>query len=116
MSDSSLRIPVALTTLALSLPVASAVPNLSRSRAVLHPVRVTTTSSEPISASCSSLTLARSCVAARAVGGYVATGHGEHGVLTALSGGLALAQLILDGKPLPSHSVDVTPFSTLRFG
>ena len=36
----------------------------------------------------------------------------EHGVLTALSGGRALAQLILGEKPC----VGLRPFSALRFG
>ena len=51
-------------------------------------------------------------LAAPAGGAYVATGHGEHGVLTALSGGRALAQLILGEKPC----IDLRPFSALRFG
>ena len=51
----------------------------------------------------------------RCAGAYVACGHGDHGLLTALAGGRGLAQLLLDGgKPLPSHSVDLTPFNTLR--
>ena len=50
----------------------------------------------------------------RCLGAYLATGHGRHGVLTALSGGRALAELILLGGPGKS-GIDLNPFTPLRF-
>lgn len=54
--------------------------------------------------------------AACAASAYVATGHGEHGVLMALSGGKALAQLILEDEGQPTSFLDLTPFDAQRFG
>ena len=50
----------------------------------------------------------------RCLGAYLATGHGRHGVLTAPSGGRALAELILLGGPGKS-GIDLNPFTPLRF-
>ena len=44
-------------------------------------------------------------------GAYVATGHGPWGMLNAPATGLALAELIVDGRP---KSVDLAPFDPAR--
>ena len=41
------------------------------------------------------------------LGAYVATGHGPWGMLNAPATGLALAELIVDGR---ARSVDLSPF------
>ncbi|HEX2500887.1 MAG TPA: FAD-dependent oxidoreductase [Methylomirabilota bacterium] len=46
-----------------------------------------------------------------AAGAYVATGHGPWGMLNAPGTGLALAELILDGR---AHSLDLGPFDPAR--
>eukprot|EP00933_Yihiella_yeosuensis_P062634 TRINITY_DN65612_c0_g1_i1.p1 TRINITY_DN65612_c0_g1~~TRINITY_DN65612_c0_g1_i1.p1 ORF type:complete len:450 (+),score=103.86 TRINITY_DN65612_c0_g1_i1:83-1432(+) len=43
---------------------------------------------------------------------YVATGHGCWGILNSLASGLAMSELILDGK---SDSIDMRPFDPARF-
>eukprot|EP00164_Ancoracysta_twista_P019369 GFYU01034049.1.p1 GENE.GFYU01034049.1~~GFYU01034049.1.p1 ORF type:complete len:326 (-),score=86.53 GFYU01034049.1:628-1605(-) len=45
-------------------------------------------------------------------GCYVATGHGVWGILNSLATGLAMSELIVDGK---STSVDLAPFDPKRF-
>jgi glycine/D-amino acid oxidase-like deaminating enzyme len=45
------------------------------------------------------------------VGAYVATGHGPWGMLNAPATGLALAELIVDGRAL---CVDLAPFDPAR--
>ena len=44
-------------------------------------------------------------------GAYVATGHGPWGMLNAPATGLALAELIVDGR---ARSVDLSPFDPAR--
>jgi glycine/D-amino acid oxidase-like deaminating enzyme len=44
-------------------------------------------------------------------GAYVATGHGPWGMLNAPATGLALAELIADGR---AKSVDLAPFDPAR--
>jgi len=44
---------------------------------------------------------------------FVATGHGCWGILNSLASGLAMSELILDGK---ARSVDLAPFDPRRFG
>jgi glycine/D-amino acid oxidase-like deaminating enzyme len=44
-------------------------------------------------------------------GAYVATGHGPWGMLNAPATGLALAEMIIDGKPT---TVDLRPFDPAR--
>ena len=44
-------------------------------------------------------------------GAYVATGHGPWGMLNAPATGLALAELIVDGR---AQSVDLVPFDPAR--
>jgi glycine/D-amino acid oxidase-like deaminating enzyme len=48
-----------------------------------------------------------------AAGAYVATGHGPWGMLNAPGTGLALAELIVDGRPT---SLDLAPFDPARCG
>ncbi len=46
-------------------------------------------------------------------GAYLATGHGRQGILQSPPSGLAVAELILDGR---TETIDVTPFDPGRFG